>query len=114
MRILSLNSILPFGLKHTGYQPLQRVIVIPTDPIDGARTSIVAKATIDNGNVGIIENTPITGSATYNYKYNDYGVKSFNKVFGDKVSPLINVGLQSFHNNLQSNLIEKEFEYEKK
>lgn len=69
MRILALNSILPFGLKHTGYQPLQQVIITPTDPIDGARTSIVAKSTIDNGNIGIIDIAPITGSATYNYKY---------------------------------------------
>ncbi len=35
-------------------------------------------------------------------------------VFGDKLSPLINEGLQSFHNNLQSTFIEKEFENEKK
>ncbi|HEY4540621.1 MAG TPA: hypothetical protein VIG94_11525, partial [Faecalibacter sp.] len=32
MRILALNSILPFGLKHTWYQPIQQVIILPTDP----------------------------------------------------------------------------------
>ena len=95
MRILSLNIISPFGLKHTGYQPIEQVIITPTDPIDGARISIVAKAAI-GGDFGLIENSPITtGSATYNYKYNgkelqdefninlyDYGARNYDPAIG--------------------------------
>ena len=57
-----------FGLKHTGYSPLRQVIVTPEIPIIGDLTTIVAKD-ISNEDSRIIHNVRVTGSTTYNYKY---------------------------------------------
>ncbi|WP_317173012.1 RHS repeat protein [Faecalibacter rhinopitheci] len=56
----------PFGLQHNGYNKPQKDI-----------QSTLGKIEIAIG----LESS--SGSGNYKYKYNDYGAKSFNKVFGE-------------------------------
>ncbi|HEY4538773.1 MAG TPA: RHS repeat-associated core domain-containing protein, partial [Faecalibacter sp.] len=94
LKIIDESHYYPFGLKHTGYSPLRQVIVTPEIPIIGDLTTIVAKD-ISNEDSRIIHNVRVTGSATYNYKYNgkelqtdldinlyDYGARNYDPAIG--------------------------------